>query len=540
MKHMGIEYIMIGEATVQRGMCMGNGWNVKGYIEKIKEAHFKDSEEELRLCRELLAYSEAHRNAYGIGFAYTYLLDCYISMHDTEGCRPVLQAALEFHGSHEFLDLRMQVFNFAGIYYSYIHDDITAFEYFLKSLELAEALDENFMKYRLYNNIAVSFHNKNDCEAALFYYEHAYEYLKYSCLEGAYVQYQLYQLQNLINCSIALDSEELVKKYCGKLVKLYGDYPQLEEDLSVPWQSAVIYAYFGKREKAYEVLRDHLCWDKDPLGATDIIELYPHILELLLEWREREMAEKVLESLCRCLERESPRARQEACSYKIRFCQTFGLTDLLPEAYEQYYRASDEALASVAHNQIRAMKEKLQFFEIQQKMNRLQKLSYMDGLCDLYNRRYYTERLERALKETAIKYLGIIILDIDYFKEYNDYYGHNSGDTVLQKVAYCLKEAAGSQVTPCRYGGDEFCCICEDMTAEEMGAYLNEVHKKLDAMDIEHVKSKAAEVVTVSAGYSVRPAEGADQQNLFHEADEALYLSKTRGKNQDTCYESTP
>lgn len=516
---------------------MESSSKIKDYMERIKRAHFENLEEELRLCRELLAYAERHRNAYGIGFAYTYLTDCYISMHDTEGCSPVLKEALDFHTGHEFLDLRMQVFNFAGIYYSYIHDYITAFEYFLKSLELAETLDDSFMKYRLYNNIAVSFHNKKDCESALPYYQQAYDYLRACRLEGPYSRHQLYLLQNLINCGIALGSKELVRDFCGKLERLYAAQPQLMEDESVPWQNAVILAFFGKKEEAYGILKSHLSWDQDPLGATDIIELYPHILELLFEWQEREMAEKVMESLCRCLEMESPRARQESCSYRIRFYKTFGLTDRLPEAYERYYLASDEALSSVALNQIRAMKEKLHFFEIQQKINRLQKLSYMDGLCDIYNKRYYAEQLERALKDNGIKCLGIVILDIDYFKEYNDYYGHDSGDMVLKKVALSLKEAASGRITPCRYGGDEFCCICENMTQEEIGGYLRKVHERLEAMAIEHVKSRTAGVVTVSSGYSVRPMEGLNQQDLFHEADEALYLAKTRGKNRDCCYQ---
>ena len=517
---------------------MGNGWKVKSYIEKIKEAHFKNQEEERRLCEELITYSQANHNAYGLGFAYTYLLDYHIAMHDTEGCSPVLKTALEFHNGHEFLDLRMQVFNFAGIYYSYIHDDITAFDYFLKSLELAEALNDSFMKYRLYNNIAVSFHNKKDCESALAYYQQAYDYLNFSHLEGLYTQYQLYLLQNLINCSIALDSKELVLEYCGRLEQLYEEQPRLKEDLSVPWQNVVILSDFGKREEAYEILRSHLCWEEDPLGATDIIELYPHILDILLEWKEKALAEKVLESLCRHLERESPRARQEACSHEIRFYEIFGMTERLPDAYERYYQASKEALGSVAHNQIRAMKEKLYSFEVQQKLNRLQKLSYMDGLCDIYNRRYYTEQLERAMKETSVKRLGIIILDIDYFKEYNDYYGHNSGDLVLKKVALCLKEEAADQITPCRYGGDEFCCICEDLGGEDIGRYLRNVHERLNRLGIEHAMSRAASVVTLSAGYSVRPLEGLNQQELFHEADEALYWAKTRGKNRDCCYQT--
>lgn len=66
----------------------------------------------------------------------------------------------------------------------------------------------------------------------------------------------------------------------------------------MPWQNVVILSYFGKREEAYEILRSHLCWEEDPLGATDIIELYPITLVFCWSGRRRRLREKVLESLC--------------------------------------------------------------------------------------------------------------------------------------------------------------------------------------------------------------------------------------------------
>lgn len=517
---------------------MQDSLKIKDYVEKIKEAHFKSQEREKMLCEELLSYSREHQNAYGIGFAYTYLLDYYIIMHDTEGGALILKEALEFHSGHEFLDLRMQVFNFAGIYSSYVHDDITALEYFLKSLELAEKLDDEFMRYRLYNNIAVSFHNKKDYAAALPYYQKAYEHLGYSQVKGLYIQYQLYLQQNIINCSITMDARELVEEYCGKMKQLMEDYPELQEDMSIPWQKAIILAYYGKTQEAYEILCKNLCWEEnDPLDVTDIIELYPHILELLLAWKEKKLAWKVLKSLSYYMERESPRAMQEACAYEIRFYQIFEMKEELQRAYERYYQASKEASVSISSNQIRAMKEKIKSFEVQQKLNRLQRLSYMDGLCELYNRRYYTEQLERVMGDDTVKMLGIIILDIDHFKEYNDFYGHNSGDVVLKNVALCIREGADDRIIPCRYGGDEFTCICSDMTAEEIESYLAGVHRRLRDHSIAHIKSATASIVTVSAGYSVREKRGLDLQSLFHEADEALYLAKSAGKDRDCGYQ---
>lgn len=518
---------------------MADGLVMKDYIEKIKESHFEDRVREKSLCEELLTYSQKEQNAYGIGFAYTYLLDYYIAMHDTAGCSGVMRRALEFHAAHDFPDLRMQVFNFAGIFYSYIHDDITAFEYFLKSLEMAEKLDDGFMRYRLYNNIAVSFHNKKDTRTALSYYRKAYDYLKYSQLSGVYEQYQLYLLQNIINCSIAQGESAMVDEYAGRLDRFFEDFPELKKDQSVPWQEAILQAYYGRDDEAYRILEEQLNWEgKDPLDATDIIELYPHVFEFLMKRRDQVLAGKVLESMRYYMERESPGAEQEVCAYEIRYCEEFGLEEELQKAYRAYFQVSRKAQTVISENQTRAMTEKIASFETQQKVVRLQRLSYTDELCEIYNRRYYSEQLERMAGSPLVGLLGIIILDIDYFKEYNDFYGHSRGDEVLRQVSACIRGEADDRVIPCRYGGDEFCCICVDLAPDEVEMCLSAILNRVRNLRLSHEKSPVHPYVTVSGGCSVRErASITDPQDLFREADQALYRAKSEGRNRSISYQ---
>lgn len=519
---------------------MADGLMMKDFIEKIKESHFKDAAREKALCEELLEVSEKTQNVYGTGFAYTYLLDYYVSMHDTSGCSGVMRRALEFHTAHDFPDLRMQVFNFAGIFYSYIHDDITAFEYFLKSLELAEKLDDGFMKYRLYNNIAVSFHNKKDYGTALPYYRRAYDYLKDSHLSGIYEQYQLYLLQNIINCSIALDDRALVDEYTGRMRRFFKEFPEMEKDQSVPWQEAILLVYYGRDDEAYRILEEQLSWeDKDPLNATDIIELYPHVFELLMKRKDRRLAGKVLESMRFYMKRESPGAEQEVCAYEIRYYEEFGPEEALRKAYRAYYQASKKAQIAISENQTRAMTEKISSFEVQQNVARLQRLSYTDELCEIYNRRYYSEHLAHLVNNPLVKQLGIIILDIDYFKEYNDFYGHSMGDDVLKNVAACIREEADDRVIPCRYGGDEFCCICVDLTIREVEMCLSSIMKRVRELRIPHERSRSCQWVTVSCGVSVRERTTlTDPQEIFREADQALYQAKSAGRDQSFSFQN--
>lgn len=523
--------------TTQRGSWMSRDSEIQKCMEDIRESRLLDLDREKKLCGELLWHAMECHHVYGIGFAYTYLLDYYVQIHDSEKCADFMKKALEYNLQNNFQDLLMQVYNLCGIYYSYVHDDITAFENFLKSLRIAEEIDDTLMKYRLYNNVAVSFHNKKDYASAIPYYQQSDEILKSFEMTGAYLRYQLYLLENLINCSIAMDDRKLVDLYTKRLKEFLGKYPDEEKDPSLPFQGAVILAYYGRKDEAVAILAEALSWEgEDPLDVTDIVELYPHIFELLITRREEALSFKVLTSLKKCVERESPRERQEICALVIRYYQTFERKPELEEAYHDYYLASQEALVSISQSQIDAMKEKLASFEVQQRLNRLQHLSYTDDLCQIYNRRYYEELITKTAKDPSAETVGLVIVDIDYFKDYNDCYGHKKGDDVLKNVAKCLVAEAGTGITPCRYGGDEFCCVCRDVKEEEIRSFLERVKNRLFGLKIEHSASGVADVLTLSCGYSIHKAGTVEVQQLFEEADKALYWAKANGRNQSLGY----
>jgi diguanylate cyclase (GGDEF)-like protein len=171
--------------------------------------------------------------------------------------------------------------------------------------------------------------------------------------------------------------------------------------------------------------------------------------------------------------------------------------------------------------------------QLQRANEQLETLSRQDPLTGLANRRYFDEQLEleqrRALRMNTP--LALLMVDVDYFKLYNDHYGHMAGDECLQRLAKTFQSQfrrAGEIVA--RYGGEEFAILVPGDEAEEAfkrGEALCEAVRKLC---FPHARSPW-QIVTISVGVATNNAAGNDE-SLIHRADRALYRAKARGRNR--------
>lgn len=171
---------------------------------------------------------------------------------------------------------------------------------------------------------------------------------------------------------------------------------------------------------------------------------------------------------------------------------------------------------------------------LQRQTEVLKRLVFIDALTHAFNRRYFDERLAEAWgrAQRTGRPLGLILIDVDYFKQFNDVNGHQRGDDALRQVAQALK---GTILRPgdvvCRYGGEEFACLLPDTDLD--GALQVAQRMKLAVRDlaIGHPASAVAEVLTISAGVAVRtPTSGGDAAALLALADAQLYRAKAEGR----------
>lgn len=161
------------------------------------------------------------------------------------------------------------------------------------------------------------------------------------------------------------------------------------------------------------------------------------------------------------------------------------------------------------------------------------KLATIDGLTELYNHRYFQDTLRKQM-DIARRYnqsFSLIIADIDFFKKFNDTYGHQAGDAVLRQVAQILKNNSRATDYVCRYGGEEMSIILPNTSAEEAMNHANRLCKAIAEKPF-HLTPVDVAPVTISLGVSTFPENAQTPQDLIEWADKGLYYAKEHGRNQ--------
>lgn len=177
-----------------------------------------------------------------------------------------------------------------------------------------------------------------------------------------------------------------------------------------------------------------------------------------------------------------------------------------------------------------------QNYELELINHKLQRLSLRDPLTELWNRRKYDETIvmewNRCLRQH--RPISLLFIDVDYFKNYNDLYGHVAGDATLIKIGNTLRTALSRPTDMVvRYGGEEFIVLLAETDKEEALSNAHRLLKKVEALAIPHEGSVVKNCITVSIGVAtLLPDHHSRHEDLVKMADEALYQAKSNGRNQ--------
>ena len=186
-------------------------------------------------------------------------------------------------------------------------------------------------------------------------------------------------------------------------------------------------------------------------------------------------------------------------------------------------KAADKQLQSVMH-------------ELEQAVTHLEQLAAIDELTGIPNRRSFDAAIarewNRARREQTS--IALLMIDVDFFKNYNDLYLHQQGDEALKKVAQALRQFAQRPGdTAARYGGEEFALILVDPTVDYLSKTAEKLRVHIQGLEIKHEASSAADFLTVSIGTAMSQAPNNDDYSaLISAADKALYEAKQAGRNQ--------
>lgn len=234
-------------------------------------------------------------------------------------------------------------------------------------------------------------------------------------------------------------------------------------------------------------------------------------------------------------------SKEQKCIFKG---YEIGAVDYLFKPIEPIILQSKVKVFLELYNQKRLVEEQSKLLELKVKelselreVNfKLESLSTLDGLTGISNRRSFDNYIDMSLKNCARsdKPISLIMADIDYFKNYNDNYGHLQGDDCLIKVA---KTMASSVKRPldfvARYGGEEFAVILPETDEEGAKVIAETIRKNIEELKIIHEHSSAAPYVTLSLGIeTILPKPDYSVSELIENADKALYKAKQNGRNQ--------
>ena len=173
---------------------------------------------------------------------------------------------------------------------------------------------------------------------------------------------------------------------------------------------------------------------------------------------------------------------------------------------------------------------------LKQQNDLLRNLATLDGLTGIPNRRRFDQYLEQEWQRSMRSgtFLSMVMMDIDFFKRYNDHYGHGAGDGCLRRVARALSGAVLRAVDlVARYGGEEFVCLLPDIDAGAAVVIGEKLRKAVADLGIPHEYSQAAAYVTISLGVATMiPRREETSLALLEQADQNLYRAKEQGRNR--------
>ena len=194
---------------------------------------------------------------------------------------------------------------------------------------------------------------------------------------------------------------------------------------------------------------------------------------------------------------------------------------------QECFGSSKQQLAMAAAEQIGLALANIKLRET------LRAQSVRDSLSGLYNRRYMEEALEREIRRATRNQgtLGVILLDTDYFKQYNDRYGHDAGDTLLRELGRFLMAQVRGEDIACRYGGDEFMLILPGASLEAARNRAEHFCEEVKRLNVFH-NGQPLGKITFSLGVAAFPDHGLTASDILRAADEALYHAKSAGRDR--------
>lgn len=436
-----------------------------------------------------------------------------------------------------------------GFALSDMMDDTNALDYFLKGVDLSHKTKNLFRESLFLNNIGDLFMQSKRYEEARPFIERAmnrWEKHKGTKSKNSYIIMLLNMTKIHINRGEYEKARENIDTASELMDETMWSYPLL---LSEEMELALALKDYEKMRHFGDLIIKKI---KSVHAQLTNIPIAEDCAEMAIAAGNKELANSFMNYLYKHDQQaECSNHSKVFASLLLQYSLNFKEEKFLEYAYRHYAQVDYRLHEISKANKVMAFNNKIHLHEVirkQEKMaaanKELQTLSTLDELTQLPNRRAFNKEFQTEFKNCIKnhKQVALIYFDIDYFKEYNDTYGHLDGDKVLKSVSHVLKCEQDMYVA--RVGGDEFLGLISGFPSSEVENCIIRCKERLRELHIAHVASAVSPFVTFTCGYvNLIPFESTTKAELIRKADSALYKAKLSGRDawcgyeEENCYE---
>lgn len=528
--------------------------NIKERLEYAKQLSKIQPEEFLEIS--YLAYKEAKDNHLKEeeGLA---LLNLAMASKPNGDISKMLRYSFEALGIFEDLHLaigQVRALNIIAITYSYCDMYEEALRYLLKGIQMLSHNNNPYLMGCILNNIAEVYRKSGDLEQANHYYFRGLEV----CLEHGF-DLNTASIYNSIS-DLLFEKEEFEEalRLCFKSYEILADDNDMLLIAETENRIGKIYAqynnsslaesFYAKALHRMDIL-DNRCFSIDILlnmgmlyqnqDFEETIKFFEHALELADELGNKEKLGKICKVMADCYELKFDYKTALEYYRKYTQCQNEIMTlnmshrlELIRIEIEHFKGNAYENIQGLLEMEIINQNNELK--KIKAKNERLEKKIVEDPLTGLYNRRFIKYNLIKRWNENKkrMDVVSLFILDIDYFKKYNDFWGHLKGDECLVKVIKSIQQIKKHTDYFIRYGGEEFIYYSVGMSYEEAISFGNEIRQVVEDLKLHFEENGQIRFITMSIGGVIGEVGQYDKfKDMLQCADEELYRAKSMGRN---------
>lgn len=514
---------------------------IESLIQQVDDNRGRDYDKVISACNRIIEVA-AQDDAKNLGFAYFYLGEAYYARNAVDDMFDTIVKALGYLNQSEQWRLIARAYNLMAITSVSQANTVAALEYYMSGLNCCKEHDISSVRSSIEMNLGYLYMDTAMYKEAEIYFESAYNEYQNTPEERKEIRKLTMVYSNLANCHMQEGELEKTAYYIDRIKK---ECMQSFEDMDYVYVECMMTRYyhlsgdFRTRDEYIEDVKKRL------YGRVLIMDLFDDIYDfclLMLDIDRDDILFEIVNKLDEPIKgTRIANLKRKFLALKIKLYRKNKLEKECVEAMSSYFDLSvqlekdkQKMIANIlrVRNSLDRIRERQKQLELEAK--RLLEKSETDQLTGISNRYRMSRFAQDALDKCRMEHIPLSyeILDIDYFKQYNDTYGHQAGDECVKTIAHLLDDIQNDNIFCARYGGDEFVIIYVGLNSKEVADIAEGLRKKVYDMNMTHHGSKEHSIVTISQGICHDiPSDNVKDRDFLHCADEFLYIVKKRSKN---------